>query len=204
MPDAPRTVGAAVAGLAVELAAAGIENAAVDARILVLAAAGLDRLAVLRDPEVRLDSSAEGRLANYRRRRLGREPVSRILGRREFWSLDFEVTPDVLDPRPDTETLIEAALSFLKRAGLDRKPIRILDLGTGSGAILVSLLHELPAAFGIGVDRSARALEVARRNAIRHGVGQRSAWSLVRLVRGFGRPVRSHRLQPALPRDSGN
>ncbi len=178
MPDGPRAVGAAIAGLADEFATAGIESAAVDARVLVLAAAGLDRLAMLRNPDVRLDLSAEVRLAAYRRRRLAREPVSRILGRRQFWSLDFEVTPDVLDPRPDTETLVEAALSFSRRAGLATKPIRILDLGTGSGAILVSLLHELPAAFGIGVDRSSRALEVARRNAARNGVGLRSAWVL--------------------------
>lgn len=178
MPDGPRTVGVAIAGLAAELAVAGIENADVDARILVLAAAGLDRLAMLRDPDVNLDPSAEVRLAAFRQRRLAREPVSRILGHRAFWRLDFEVTPDVLDPRPDTETLIEAALAFLKRAGLDRKPTRILDLGTGSGAILVSLLHDLPVAFGVGVDRSAKALEVARRNAARNGVGSRSAWVL--------------------------
>lgn len=176
MPDGPRAVGAAIAGLSDELTAAGIESAAVDARMLVLAAAGLDRLAALRDPDVRLDPSAEARLAAYCQRRLAREPVSRILGHRAFWSLDFEVTPDVLDPRPDTETLVETALTFLNRAGLDRKPIRILDLGTGSGAILVSLLHELPAAFGVGVDRSAEALEVARRNAERNGVCPRSAW----------------------------
>ncbi len=171
-------VGNAIAGLADELAAVGIESAAVDARMLVLAAAGLNRLAMLRDPDVRLDPSAEVRLAAYRLRRLAREPVSRILGRRQFWSLDFEVTPDVLDPRPETETLVEAALSYLKRAGLDRKPIRILDLGTGSGAILVSLLHELPRAFGIGVDRSSGALELARRNASRNAAGLRSAWVL--------------------------
>lgn len=178
MPDGPRTVGATIAGLTAELTAAGIESATVDARLLVLAAAGLDRLAMLRDPGVCLDPAAEARLAAYRQRRLAREPVSRILGRRAFWSLDIEVTPDVLDPRPETETLIEAALAFLTRTGLYGKPIRILDLGTGSGAILVSLLQELPEAFGIGVDRSIRALEVARRNAVENGVGQRSAWVL--------------------------
>lgn len=103
-------------------------------------------------------------------RRVRREPVSHITGRRAFWMHDFEVTADVLDPRPDTETLVEAALT----APFDR----VLDLGTGSGCILLSLLHERPDATGLGTDLSPKALEVARRNADRVGVADRVDWLL--------------------------
>ncbi|WP_281825750.1 peptide chain release factor N(5)-glutamine methyltransferase [Jannaschia rubra] len=101
-------------------------------------------------------------------RRAAREPVSQIIGRRAFWAHDFIVTRDVLDPRPDTETLVEAALA---------EPFdRVLDLGTGSGCILLSLLHERPAATGLGTDVSKAALAVARRNAAATGVGARAGF----------------------------
>ncbi len=103
-------------------------------------------------------------------RRLAHEPVARILGTKEFWSLPLRITPDVLVPRPDTETVVEAALAVAPR---DRAR-RIVDLGTGSGAILLALLAELPAAIGIGTDRSARALAVARRNAESLGLAGRA------------------------------
>ncbi len=125
----------------------------------------------MRDPDQSLGAAAalfEGFIA----RRLGREPVWRILGRREFWGLDLEITPDVLDPRPDTETLIGAALRIV--GSNTARPWRILDLGTGSGAILCALLSELPAARGWAVDASAEACAVARRNLDRHGLGGRS------------------------------
>lgn len=176
MPKKPRTIRAVIREFATELAQAGIEDADTDARRLVLAAAGIDSLDLIRDRDRTLGKAEEAALALYRRRRLAREPVARIFGRRAFWSLDLDVTPDVLDPRPDTETLVEAALEFLRRAGLDRQPLRILDLGTGSGAILIALLRELKVAFGVGLDRSAAALEVARRNAAKHGVACRSGW----------------------------
>jgi release factor glutamine methyltransferase len=103
-------------------------------------------------------------------RRARREPISHIIGKRAFWMHDFEVTPDVLDPRPDTETLVEAALA---------QPFAtVLDLGTGSGCILLSLLHERPAAHGVGTDISEAALAVARRNADRVGVADRVDWAL--------------------------
>jgi len=108
--------------------------------------------------------------------REARVPVAHLLGEREFWSAILEVGPAVLVPRPETETLIEAALeAFPDRAA----PLRILDLGTGSGCLLVALLREFPLAFGLGVDRSAEALAVARRNLDRHGLAPRA-----RLLRG--------------------
>ena len=154
------------------LAAAGVPAPEVDARILLLAAAGLDRLALLLDPERPLPPEAAARLDGWIVRRAGREPVSRILGRRDFWGLTLRVTPDVLDPRPDTETLVAAVLDALgpRRAA----PLRLLDLGTGSGAILCALLSELPGAIGWAVDRSAAACAVARGNLAAQGLASRS------------------------------
>ncbi|MFM9862399.1 MAG: peptide chain release factor N(5)-glutamine methyltransferase [Micropepsaceae bacterium] len=103
-------------------------------------------------------------------RRAKREPVAYILGRKEFWSLEFEVTPAVLIPRPDSETLMETALKELKAS----PPARILDLGTGSGCLLIALLTEFSNASGVGIDISREALAVAERNALRHGVNTRA------------------------------
>jgi release factor glutamine methyltransferase len=174
MPEGGQTLAGAVSTLAAAFRAAGISDPEIDARLLVLAAAGATRLDLIRTPDTRLSPAQEQRLAAYGQRRLAHEPVSRILGRREFWSLDLEVTPAVLDPRPETELLVEGALDYLRRAGRDRQPLTILDLGTGSGAILIALVRELPSVFGIGVDASIEALRVARRNAERHGVGDRA------------------------------
>ncbi|HEX9881107.1 MAG TPA: peptide chain release factor N(5)-glutamine methyltransferase, partial [Hyphomicrobium sp.] len=109
-------------------------------------------------------------LAEMLRRRCAREPVSRILGAREFYGRTFKVTPATLDPRPDSETLIEAALEIVDREGWRTRPLRILDVGTGSGCLLVTLLAELPQASGLGGDISAAALAVAADNARAHGV----------------------------------
>jgi release factor glutamine methyltransferase len=102
------------------------------------------------------------------------EPVAYILGRKEFWSLDFEVSPAVLIPRPDTETLVEAALAEFKST----PPARIVDLGTGSGALLIALLIEWPKATGLALDKSEAALHIAGRNAQRLGVANRAAFRL--------------------------
>jgi release factor glutamine methyltransferase len=144
-------VSALLKNAAARLATAGIDDAMREARILHKAA-----------PD-------EPTFHTFIARREKREPVAYILGRREFWSLELEVTPAVLIPRPDTETLVEAALAEFKQT----PPARILDLGTGSGAILIALLKEWPRATGIGVDISAAALAVAGRNALRHGVADR-------------------------------
>lgn len=110
-------------------------------------------------------------LARFLARRIAGEPVSRILGRREFWGMEFIVTPDTLDPRPDTETLVEEALAWVR---LQKRPVRILDLGTGSGCILTALLKELPDATGVGIDISEGAVSAARENTSRNGVGDRA------------------------------
>ncbi|HYI90713.1 MAG TPA: peptide chain release factor N(5)-glutamine methyltransferase, partial [Beijerinckiaceae bacterium] len=109
----------------------------------------------------------------FARRRLAREPIGRILGRREFWSLPFALSPETLEPRPETETVVETALSLMPDRLAD---LRILDLGTGSGCLLVALLHELPRATGLGIDGSPGALATARANAMRNGVGGRAAF----------------------------
>jgi release factor glutamine methyltransferase len=107
-------------------------------------------------------------------RRVAREPMSHILGRREFWSLEFAVTSAVLDPRPDSETLVEAVLAALPER---TRPYRLLDLGTGSGCLLLALLSELPHATGLGIDASAAALDVARANAARLGLADRARFA---------------------------
>lgn len=154
------------------LAAAGVPDPAVDARLLLLAAADLDRLALIVDPQRPLPPASAARLDGWIARRAAREPVSRILGRRDFWGLTLRVTPDVLDPRPDTETLVAAVLDALgPRRG---EALAVLDLGTGSGAILCALLTEMPRATGWAVDRSAAACAVARGNLAALGLAPRS------------------------------
>ncbi|MEQ1889716.1 MAG: peptide chain release factor N(5)-glutamine methyltransferase [Alphaproteobacteria bacterium] len=156
---------------AAQLRAAGVEQAVLDARLLLMAAAGMTAEAVIRNPDAELSSGQTAAYAEMISRRVAREPVSRILGRREFWSLDFEITPATLDPRPDSETLISAALDAVR----DReRPLRILDIGTGSGCLLLALLSEFPCARGTGIDISNGALDVARRNAAHLGFSQRA------------------------------
>ena len=133
-------------------------------------------MGLTRDPDLPLGSGA-ARLAAMAARRLQREPVSRILGRREFWGLSLAIGPAVLDPRPETEDLVAAVIAAL--APDTRRSSTILDLGTGSGAILCALLSELPGAFAFGVDRSEDACRVARANLAMQGFAARSA-----IVRG--------------------
>jgi release factor glutamine methyltransferase len=142
-----------------------------DAELLLAHVLGEDRLAVLvgRAP---VGPQAQARFAVLLARRRAHEPVAHILGEREFWSLPIRVTPDVLVPRPDSETLIAEALRHF--AG--RPPARMLDLGTGSGALLLAALSEWPQATGLGIDRSDAALAVARDNAARLGMGARAAF----------------------------
>jgi release factor glutamine methyltransferase len=146
-----------------------VETPTLDARLLLQHVTGLSHTALVADPGVFVsDAQAQAFQALIKRRVLN-EPVTRILGRREFYGRDFMVTPDVLDPRGDTEVLIEAALALLPNT----EPLRILDLGTGSGIIAVTLLVERPSARGVAVDVSAAALAVAHRNAEAHHVSNR-------------------------------
>ena len=155
-----------------EFEAAGLDNAALDARVLLLAALDIGASELAHPPGRKASTGEEAsRLGAWTARRLAREPVARILGEREFWGLPFELTAETLVPRPDTETIVETALSLFP----DRHaPLRLVDLGTGSGCLLVALLHELPQAIGVGIDRSPDAVRTARSNARRNGVGSRS------------------------------
>lgn len=150
------------------LARAGIDGARGEARLLLSHATGWPRERLFGYPEAIVPDAAPFLLAVQRR--AGREPMSHILGRREFWGRDFLVGPQVLDPRADTETLVEAALGWAKDR---REPPRILDFGTGSGAILLTLLAELPGSTGLGIDLSEAALAMAAANAQALGLGER-------------------------------
>jgi len=153
------------------LRAAGIENPRLDARLLLAEALNLPITALLRDPQLPADPS---QYATLLARRAAREPLAYILGHREFWSLHFAVSPATLIPRPESETLIEAAIA----AFAERPPPRIiLDLGTGTGCLLLAALHEFPAAFGVGVDRSLDSVLLAEANAEALGLANRSAWA---------------------------
>lgn len=156
------TVGAILNELTGRLQTAGVSSARLDARLLLAHVLGIDATAIFSHPERPVSDDEEVRLRGAFERRLRREPMSHIIGRREFWSLSFKVTADTLDPRPDTETVIEAVLEALPDR---RASLRLLDFGTGTGCILLSLLSELPEATGVGIDISPAALSVARENS---------------------------------------
>ena len=172
----------AVGATAAELVGAGVEQPARDARILVAAAFGGTLSDLLREPERRLAESEAESLRQSVRRRALREPVSRILGQRAFFGRDFSVGPGTLDPRPCTEAVIEAALALADEEGWRARPIRILDAGTGSGCILLTLLAELPLARGTGTDISTDALSVASENGRRLGLSERAEFVESRYV----------------------
>jgi release factor glutamine methyltransferase len=153
------------------LEAAGVGGPVIDARLLVEAAAEATRTDIVTDPYRALTPAQEARLEDFLTRRAKREPVSHILGRKGFWKIMLQVTPDVLTPRPDTETVVEYVLrDFPETAAWS-----VLDLGVGSGAILLAVLAERPAARGLGVDVSEAALAVARENAANLGLAGRTA-----------------------------
>lgn len=168
-PSADTSHGAARRMLARAFAEAGLDTPDLDARLFVCAASGLDHAGLVREAEAPLGEAPASRLRGFAARRLAREPVARILGRREFWGLDLVVAPDVLDPRADSETLIETALRLVATP-----PARILDLGAGSGALLCALLGEWRQAIGVAIDLSPAACAATRTNLARCGLGSRA------------------------------
>ncbi len=153
------------------LEAAGVDGPVIDARLLVEAASGASRVDIIADPQRRLTDEQARALEALVARREKREPVSHILGVRGFWKIMLKVTPDVLTPRPDTESLLDV---LLPKIPADHA-VSVLDLGVGSGAILLAILSERPAARGLGVDVSAEAVAVARENAANLGLSSRVA-----------------------------
>jgi release factor glutamine methyltransferase len=147
--------------------AAGLDSPDLDSRILIGHALGLDHAALAAAATRRLGADEESAIAALASRRLTGEPVARILGYKEFWSLPLRIDAATLVPRPETETVVEAALAAVDSGGPRSRELRIADLGTGSGALILALLSELPSTFGIGTDTSAKALVVARDNARR-------------------------------------
>jgi release factor glutamine methyltransferase len=153
------------------LRAAGVEDARRDARLLLQAATATSLTDQIAHPERTIGPALAERFARLVSQRAARKPMAQILGKREFWSLEFAVTADTLDPRPDSETLVQAVLERIS----DRtRPQRLVDFGTGTGCLLLALLHELPAATGIGIDASPSALAVARGNAEHLGLAERA------------------------------
>ena len=162
-----------------DFSARGIESARLDAELLVARALGIDRIGLYLDLHRPLQEAERSAIRPLVARRRDREPVAYILGHRDFFGRRFEVTPDVLIPRPDTETLVEHALAQIPKDA----PSRVLDVGTGSGAIAVTLASERPAARITATDISKAALEVAGRNAAAHGVQDRITFDHVDLLR---------------------
>ena len=171
----PATVGAVIDEAAAALAEAGFDEARRRARRLIGGALGLPASEVFAHPERPVSKVEQAAIEAVLARVLVHEPLSRILGTREFWGLEFRLSPDTLDPRPETETVVEAVLARLP----DRtRPCRLLDLGTGSGCLLLALLSELRAASGIGIDIGMGAAAAARGNAAALGLAGRAGFAV--------------------------
>ncbi len=162
-----------------------IGTAALDARLLVAYAAGREANSIAIFDALSVPPETEERVAAYIERRIAGEPVARILGEKEFWGLPFSLSLDTLVPRPDTETVVAAALAAVDETGGRDRPLTVLDLGTGSGAILLALLSELPQATGVGADYAPGAVAAARDNADRLGFTERTRF----VVSDWGRAL---------------
>jgi release factor glutamine methyltransferase len=161
------TVAGARRLLAAKFRTAGLETPELDARILVAHVLSLDHAGLAAAASRTLEPGAWDLIRRLAERRCRHEPVARIVGVKEFWSLPLAIDSSTLVPRPETETIVETALAEIDSAGMRARAMRIADLGTGSGAILLALLSELPNAFGVGTDTSTGALRIARDNARR-------------------------------------
>jgi release factor glutamine methyltransferase len=193
------TVAEAVRAAAARLSAAGVPEARLESRVLAGEAFGLPREALLARGDQAARPEDMTRLDELVARRSGGEPTARLLGRQEFWSLEFGLGPETLIPRADSETIIELALAGIP----DRAaPVRIVDFGTGSGCLLLALLSELPQAAGLGVDINAETLAVAARNAERLGLAGRASFQLGDWGRGLPGPFDLVVSNPPYIRDS--
>src|SRR5262245_9781459 len=184
MSDVALTAGATIASarraLAHAFAGATLESPELDARILVGHALGVDAAGIVSQSSRQLSPAERAAIAELAQRRLAREPVARIVGVKEFWGLPFRLNAETLVPRPETETVVETALAALGSPFGPRRQsaLRIVDLGTGSGALLIALLTECPAATGVGTDLSASAIACARRNARALELQERAAFTV--------------------------
>ena len=186
--DSENSIESARRALTARLRSAGIEEPALDARLLVGAALELDLTGMVTQAARKLTPEETARLERYAERRLAHEPVARILGAREFWGMPFRLSEATLVPRPDTETVVELALEIFRGLAISGRRPRIADIGTGSGAILLALLHDIPAAFGIGTDVSLTALNTARDNAAALGLAGRAAFVACSYASALGGP----------------
>lgn len=169
MDDLPDKLGDLYKFLRHTLGERGIDTPDIESRFIIEERTGHGWSTCIANPDTVISSAALESIRSDIEMRLSGMPLSRIHGHKQFWGLEFVVTPDTLDPRPDTETLVEKAIERFR----NHPPARILDLGTGTGCILISLLKEFPAAVGVGVDRSLHALTVAKENARRNQVDAR-------------------------------
>jgi release factor glutamine methyltransferase len=173
---AGQTIEAARRMLTARLRTDTIDSAELDARILVGAVLSLDLTGMIAAAERRITTAEAARLEDAARRRVAGEPVARIVGSREFWGLTLRLSAATLVPRPDTETVVELALEMLRPPADPERRLRIADIGTGSGAILLALLSELPDAYGVGTDINVAALETASGNAVQLEMASRAAF----------------------------
>ena len=182
MSGGAATRAAALGAATAALRSAGVDGPRRDARLLMQHALGLAPETLLAEDDLPLGKAEAERLAELVRRRAAREPIAYLTGCREFWSLEFAVDRSALVPRPETETVVEAVLA--RTMQLPPCP-RLLDLGTGTGCLLVALLSELPGAVGLGVDINAAAISLARANARRHSLDGRASF----VVADWGAPL---------------
>jgi release factor glutamine methyltransferase len=183
---APLTVGEAVRQLSEQFRKAALPAPGLDARLLAAHACGLSQEETIANARLPLSPEMAACLKEAAARRLSGEPVSRIVGRREFWGLPFKLSPHTLDPRPETELLVEAVLNYVRERGLGRERLRILDLGVGSGCVLGALLSELPLAHGVGVDLSEGAASAARQNLRALGLLPRASFLCAKWLDALG------------------
>lgn len=185
---AGQTIETARRALTARFESAAIDSAGLDARMLAGHALGLDLTGLITSASRQLTEDESARLEDFARRRLAGEPVARIVGEKEFWGLPLKLSAATLVPRPDTETVVELALELLRADGATGHPLRIADLGTGSGAILLALLSELPTAQGFGTDISEQALQTAAANAVSAGLASRATFIACDYATGLSGP----------------